>query len=82
MTKFFIRDCHDQIVGNPAGYATFRGASRIESGKNSAVRHAIWDTFCARESQEIAAGIPKEERRRNISSIKQNDEYRLKVSKA
>lgn len=71
--KYFIYDCHGHIVGNPKGYATFRGASRIESGRNSEVRALLWDRFTEKRRQELAAGIPKENCSRGISSIKLGD---------
>jgi hypothetical protein len=77
--KYFIYDCHGQIVGNPKGYATFRGASRIESGRNSEVRALLWDRFTEKRRQELAAGIPKENCSRGISSIKLGDDFAKKV---
>jgi hypothetical protein len=79
---FFIYDCNGDLVGNPKGYRTFIGASRVESGRNSKVRAQIWDTFTARRRQELAAGIPKENCSRGISSIKNGDEFAKKVFQA
>ena len=28
--NYYIRDCNGQIIGNPRGYRTFRGASQQE----------------------------------------------------
>jgi hypothetical protein len=79
---FFIYDCNDAIVGNPKGYATFRGAANQEANRQSPARRAIDAAFYAREVAEIAAGVPRELQRRNVCSIRLNDEYSLKVSQA
>lgn len=70
---YFIRDCKDQIVGNPKGYRTMRGAASAESNPRSKARDAIYAAYDARAAQEIAAGVPLEQRRRNISSIRLNE---------
>jgi hypothetical protein len=80
--NYFIFDCNDNVVGNPKGYATFRGAASQEANPRSPARRAIWAAFDAREAAEIAAGVPKHEQRRNICSIRQENEYSLKVSQA
>lgn len=44
--KFYIFDCNGQIVGNPAGYATIKGASRWANTRR--MQALIWSTFDAR----------------------------------
>ena len=73
MTKFFIRDCHDQIVGNPKGYRTMRGAQAQESQANSPARRAIWSAYDERATSYDKASTPAEQRRRNLSSIRLNE---------
>lgn len=70
---FYIRDCNDAIVGNPKGYATFKGASTQESSPYSAAYRAIWSAFDTRAARELADSVPLEARRRNISSIRIQD---------
>ena len=41
--NFFVYNCHGQIVGNPKGYKTFRGAARVEKNHKG----ALWRTFYA-----------------------------------
>jgi hypothetical protein len=77
--KYFIYDCHGQIVGNPAGYRTFIGASRVESGRKSKVRALLWDRFTEKRRAELAAGIAKENCSRGISSIKLGNDYARKA---
>jgi hypothetical protein len=43
-TKFFILDCNSNIIGNPKGYNTFRGANQQANGK-SKISQQIWETF-------------------------------------
>ena len=70
---FYIRDCNDNIVGNPKGYATFKGASMQETKTNSPAYRAIWSAFDTRAARELADNVPLEARRRNISSIRIQD---------
>lgn len=59
MERYYIRDCQDNIVGNPKGYATFKGAERQAEmrGKNgSAASRAIWKAFYQVEDELIAQG--------------------------
>ena len=45
---YFIRDCNDQIVGNPKGYRTFRGANQQAHSTRSKVNAEIWARFYAK----------------------------------
>jgi hypothetical protein len=69
---FFIRDCNDQIVGNPKGYKTMRGAESQTSRRRPAGR-AIWAAVDARKAAEAAAGTPINLRGTRICSIKLKD---------
>ena len=39
--NYFVYNCHGQIVGNPKGYKTFRGAAWVEKRH----RGALWRTY-------------------------------------
>jgi hypothetical protein len=39
---FYIFDCNAQIVGNPKGYRTMRGAMQQASSPKSPVCRALW----------------------------------------
>lgn len=47
---FFIRDCNDNIVGNPNGYRTIRGAHQQANGKYTKVSNQLWATFYAKRN--------------------------------
>jgi hypothetical protein len=66
---FYIRDCNDQIVGNPNGYATMRGAEAQYANHRSKVYRAIWAAVDARKAAEAAADIPLDQRATRICSI-------------
>lgn len=51
MENFFIFDCHGSIVGNPKGYATMRGASRIANMRKT--QNLLWDTFDNRQDKSV-----------------------------
>ena len=70
---FFIRDCNENIVGNPKGYATMRGAEAQTSPRKPTAR-AIWTAYDARELSYDNNRTPLETRRRNIFSIRLNEE--------
>ena len=70
---FYIRDCNDNIVGNPAGYRTMRGAEAQYANRRSKVYRAIWAAFDARAVSYDNNRTPLEERRRNIMTIQQGD---------
>lgn len=67
--NFFIRDCNDNIVGNPKGYATMRGAQAQANIRKPAGR-AIRDAYDARDAWYEASCMPLPLRRRNLSSIR------------
>ena len=67
--NFFIRDCNDNIVGNPDGYKTMRGAQAQTSPRKPAGR-AIRAAFDARDAWYEASCMPLPLRRRNLSSIR------------
>lgn len=41
--NYFVFNCYGDIVGNPKGYKTFRGAARVEKNHKG----ALWRTFYA-----------------------------------
>lgn len=43
MERYFIRDCNDEIVGNPKGYKTMKGATREAWGRHYATIRARFD---------------------------------------
>lgn len=43
--RYFIRDCKDNIVGNPKGYPTFRGADIQANSVGSKAYEAIWTAY-------------------------------------
>lgn len=43
--KFFIRDCNGNIVGNPKGYRTIKGAIQQQNQKGSPAYNAIWKAY-------------------------------------
>lgn len=71
--RFFIRDCNDTIVGNPAGYATMRGAARQQDNPRAPAYRAIWAAYDARHAWYEQTCMPLPLRRRNISSIRLAD---------
>lgn len=72
---FFIRDCNDTIVGNPAGYRTIRGAIAQEKNPRTKAAQAIREAFDARNAWYEQSCAPLPLRRRNICSIRrQGDE--------
>jgi hypothetical protein len=70
--KFFIRDCNGQIVGNPQGYRTIKGAITQKNLKGSPVWRAIWQAYSERELAYVAAGTPVSERENNLASISED----------
>ena len=66
---FYIRDCNDNIVGNPNGYATMRGAQAQTNPRKPAGR-AIRAAYDARDAWYEASCMPLPLRRRNLSSIR------------
>lgn len=43
--RFFIRDCHGNVVGNKSGYRTMRGAMQQAESKYSIIHKILWRTF-------------------------------------
>lgn len=43
--KYFIFDCNGRVVGNPKGYATFRGADQQQNQRGSSAYNAIWKAY-------------------------------------
>jgi hypothetical protein len=73
LDMFFIRDCNDAIVGNPKGYRTMRGA-QAQTSPRKPVGRAIWAAYEARDAMYEQTCMPMPLRRRNISSIRLNEE--------
>ena len=67
---FFIFDCNDQIVGNPEGYNTMRGAQTQCDNHRAPAYRAIWAAIAARDARDDAAGVPHDKRDRGICSIR------------
>ena len=65
---WFIYDCHGEVVGNPQGYKTFRGANQQANSRHSPVYREIWQRFYAAES---AASKQGKHFPRLVNSIKQ-----------
>lgn len=42
---YFILDCFGNIVGNPKGYRTIKGANREQNRRGSKAFNAIWPAF-------------------------------------
>lgn len=47
---FYIFDCNDNVVGNPKGYATIKGASRWANTRK--MQTLLWSTFDARADKD------------------------------
>ena len=52
MGPFFIFDCNGDIVGNPKGYRTMRGALRQQDRRGSPAWRAIWTAYDARKTRD------------------------------
>ena len=65
---YFIYDCFNNVVGNPNGYPTFKGANRQANMRTSKAFKAIWVNFHIQNEVLDAAGEPQYGRR--IYSIK------------
>ena len=70
---FFIRDCNEKIVGNADGYKTMRGAE-AQTNPRKPTGRAIWAAYEARENMYEQTCMPMPLRRRNVSSIRLNEE--------
>jgi hypothetical protein len=69
MDRFFIRNCMGDIVGNPKGYRTMRGAMVQHDSKKSKVHQKIWADYQARVAWYEASCMPMPLRSRKISSV-------------
>jgi hypothetical protein len=49
---FYILDCSDEIVGNPKGYRTFRGANQQAHSPRSKVYREIWSRYYAKRQSD------------------------------
>ena len=49
MDRFFSFDCNGDIVGNPRGYRTMRGALQQQDRRGSPAWRAIWAAYEARK---------------------------------
>jgi hypothetical protein len=52
--RFFIFDCNGDIVGNPKGYRTIRGAIQQQSQKGSPAWRAIWAAYEEKKKENPA----------------------------
>lgn len=48
--RFYIFDCNEQIIGNPSGYRTIKGA--LKQSKSRKMQDVIWGVFEARENKK------------------------------
>jgi hypothetical protein len=50
-TRYFILDCCGNVMGNPKGYRTMRGAIQQASAKNSKLKYKLWQALenCRKE---------------------------------
>lgn len=48
---YFIYDCNGKVVGNPKGYATFKGAERQQNYPYSKAYCSIWEAYDNRENR-------------------------------
>lgn len=67
---FFIRDCYDNIVGNPKGYRTHKGADKEANRKSGKTFAAIWNNFNQKQDEQTKAGVTGHQRDNLIYSIK------------
>lgn len=42
---YFIYDCNNQIVGNPKGYSTFKGAEQQQNSTYGKAYREIWEAY-------------------------------------
>jgi hypothetical protein len=65
--RYYIHDKSNNVVGNPKGYGTFKGANQQQNKPGSAAHKSIWDEFYRHE---------KEHGKENnlVSSIKLHEE--------
>jgi hypothetical protein len=53
---YFIRDCNDEIVGNPKGYRTFRGANQQANGR-SKINQELWNRYFDKKKQNSESNL-------------------------
>ena len=49
---FYIFDCNDNIVGNPKGYRTIRGAQAQTNNHRSKIYCDLWAAFEAQSARD------------------------------
>jgi hypothetical protein len=49
---YYIYDCNGEVIGNPKGYRTFRGANQQANSRRSKVYPKIWATYEKRKALE------------------------------
>lgn len=47
---FFIYDCNDNVIGNPKGYRTMRGAKQQVYSSRTKIHRQIWDAYYAKKA--------------------------------
>ena len=48
--RFYIYDCNGEIVGNPKGYPTIKGAIRQQNMPGSKAYNALWKAYYNRKN--------------------------------
>lgn len=54
---YYIYDCNGEVIGNPKGYRTFRGANQQANSRWSKVYPKLWATYEKRKAQEPAFNL-------------------------
>ena len=67
--RFYIRDCNGQIVGNPKGYETHRGAQAQTANWCSSAARAIRTAVDAREAAYSWVNVEKAAQSNHYFSI-------------
>lgn len=55
--NFFIFDCEGNIVGNPKGYRTMKGAQRQQNSHNSKVYRQLWGAYENRTGAALESNL-------------------------
>ena len=66
---FFIYDCYGNIVGNPKGYRTIKGADKEANRKKGKTFETIWNNFNQKQDEQTKAGLTGHHRDNLIYSI-------------
>ena len=74
MSRYFIRDCVGQLVGNPAGYKTIRAALAQQNNPRSPAARALRAAYDARERWYDASHCPAPFRANSFSSVREASE--------